>query len=255
MVRKRAWTGWYLVRYWRLLKLRITQPGVIVEGLVFLDKGAELTARPGYGRLIIGSWTHIGAGAAIRAHEGTLRIGEKCVIGRQSTINSYLDVELGAASLVADWVYISDFDHKAVDLHLPIKDQGIVKTPVRIGPNCWLGVKATITRGVRIGEGSIVGANAVVTRDVAAFSVVGGAPARLLRRRVLEPPAHGAAAREAAVHEPASDGESGAVAGIVHDPDYQPVISLPSGPETLPLITPPAITPSSAQPSDRVRST
>jgi len=183
VMRHRAYTPWHLVRYWRFFWLRMTQPGVICEGMVFLDRGTEIRARPGYGRLVLGRWVHVGKGSAIRAHEGTLRIGHKVVIGQNSTINSYLDLEIGEAGLIADWVYISDFDHKAVDLRVPIKDQGIVKTPVRIDRDCWIGTKATITRGVRIGEGSIVGANAVVTRDVTAYSVVGGVPARLLRSR------------------------------------------------------------------------
>lgn len=182
-LRHRAYTWWYLIRYWRLLKLRLTQPGVICEGMVFLDRDTDITARTGYGRLILGAWTHIGRGTAIRAHEGTLRIGPNCVIGQHDTINCYLDLEIGGAGLIADWVYVSDFDHKADDLTIPIRDQGIVKTPVRIGRDVWLGTKSTVTRGVRIGEGSIVGANAVVTKDVAPYSVVGGAPARVLRRR------------------------------------------------------------------------
>jgi len=183
VLRHRAYTPWHLVRYWRFLWLRLTRRGVICEGMVFLDRGTEIRARPGYGRLVLGRWVHVGKGTAIRAHEGTLRIGDKVVIGRDNTINCYLDVEIGDCGLIADWVYISDFDHKTVDLAVPIKDQGIVKSPVRIGPDCWIGTKATITRGVRVGEGSIVGANAVVTRDVAPYSVVGGAPARLLRSR------------------------------------------------------------------------
>ncbi len=183
VLRHRAYTPWYLVRYWRLLKLRLTQPGVICEGMVFLDRHTDIKVRRGYGRLVIGRWTHIGRGTAIRAHEGTLRIGDKCVIGQHDTINCYLDLEIGDVSLIADHVYISDFDHKTDDLAVPIKDQGILKTPVRIGRDVWIGTKATITRGVRIGEGSIVGANAVVTRDVDPYTVVGGVPARVLRKR------------------------------------------------------------------------
>ncbi|MGH3713799.1 MAG: acyltransferase [Micromonosporaceae bacterium] len=183
MLRHRAYTPWYLVRYWRLARLLLTQPGVVCEGLIFLDKGTEIQARTGYGRVFIGAWTHVGRGAAIRAHEGTLRVGAKSIIGRDTTINAYLDVELGEAALLADRVYISDFDHKADDLTVPIKDQGILKTPVRIGRDVWIGTKATVTRGVRIGPGSIVGANAVVTRDVLPYSVVGGVPARFIKRR------------------------------------------------------------------------
>lgn len=183
MVRHRAYTPWYLVRYWRLARLLLTQPGVVCEGLVFLDRRTEIEARTGYGRVFLGAWTHVGQGAAIRAHEGTLRIGAKSIIGRETTINAYLDLEIGEAALVADRVYVSDFDHKADELTVPIKDQGILKTPVRIGRDVWLGTKSTVTRGVRIGEGSIVGANSVVTRDVAPYTVVGGVPARVIKRR------------------------------------------------------------------------
>jgi acetyltransferase-like isoleucine patch superfamily enzyme len=79
-------------------------------------------------------------------------------------------------------VYICDFDHVTSDIHLPIKDQGIVKSPVRIGPDTWLCTKVTVTKGTRIGRGAVIGANAVVTRDVARGAVVAGVPARELRR-------------------------------------------------------------------------
>ena len=105
---------------------------------------------------------HIGDGNAIRCHEGSLRIGDKVVFGKDNTVNCYLDIEIGASSLVADWVYICDFDHKTEDITLPIKDQGIVKSPVRIGPDCWLGAKVTVLRGTRVGRGCVLGAHAVV---------------------------------------------------------------------------------------------
>jgi maltose O-acetyltransferase len=47
----------------------------------------------------------------------------------------------------------------------------------------WIGRNAIIMPGVRIGKGSIVGAGAVVTRDVEPYSIVGGVPAKLIRKR------------------------------------------------------------------------
>ena len=111
---------------------------------------------------MLGRWVHLGDGNRLRAHEGTLRVGDKCVFGRDNTVNCYLDIEFGARSLVADWVYVCDFDHRFDDLTVPIKDQGIVKTPVRIGPDVWVGVKATILRGAMVGEGSVLAAHTVV---------------------------------------------------------------------------------------------
>jgi acetyltransferase-like isoleucine patch superfamily enzyme len=183
VLRHRAYTPWYLVRYWRLLRFRLANPHVVLRGMVFLGKRVELEARPGFGRLEIGRWVHIGDGNAIRCHEGSLRIGDKVVLGRNNTINCYLDVEIGAATLVADWVYIADFDHRTDDVHVPIKDQGIVKTPVRIGPDCWLGVKASVLRGAQIGDGCVVAAHAVAKAEFPAGSVVAGVPGRVIRRR------------------------------------------------------------------------
>jgi len=183
VIRHRAWTPYHLVRYWRFFWFKLRHPRVVTEGFVFMGRGVELYARPGYGRLILGRWVHIGDGNKLRVHEGTMRIGDKCVFGRASTVNCYLDIEFGAATLVADWVYICDFDHVFADVTTPIKDQGIVKSPVCIGPGVWIGVRSTILRGVSIGRGTVVGAHAVVTGDVPPYSIVVGAPARVVRRR------------------------------------------------------------------------
>ncbi len=187
VLRHRAYSPWYLIRYWRFLRFKIANPHVITRGFVFLDRGVELYARRGYGRLVLGRWLHLGVNTAVRCHEGTLSIGDKSVLGRDVSINCYLDVEIGAAALFADSVYVSDFDHKFGDLSRPIKDQGIDKTRVRIGPDVWIGTKATIARGVAIGHGAVVGANAVVTRDLPAYSVAVGVPARVIKDRRASP--------------------------------------------------------------------
>jgi acetyltransferase-like isoleucine patch superfamily enzyme len=185
VVRHRAWTRWYLIRYWRFFQLKMRNPHVITRGFVFLDRGAQVHARKGYGRLILGKWVHLGAGTALRCHEGTLTLADKCNLARDISLNCYLDVEIGDSALIADDVYISDFDHRFDDLTRTIKDQGIVKSRVRIERDVWLGTKVTVCRGVVIGEGTIVGANAVVTRDLPAFSVAVGVPARVIKDRKL----------------------------------------------------------------------
>jgi acetyltransferase-like isoleucine patch superfamily enzyme len=57
------------------------------------------------------------------------------------------------------------------------------KPPPVISNDVWIGANVTLARGITIGDGAIVGAGAVVTRSVEPFSVVGGNPARLIRRR------------------------------------------------------------------------
>jgi acetyltransferase-like isoleucine patch superfamily enzyme len=181
--RHRAFTPWYLVRYWRLLVLRLRQPHVVTRGMVFLGRGTRLEARPGYGRLVIGRWVHVGAGTALRAHEGTLTVGDKCIFGQADTVNCYLDVSFGPATLVADWVYVGDFDHVTEDVDLPIRDQGIVKTPVRVGGGSWLGIKSSVLRGTVLGSGCVVAAHAVARGDYPDGAVVAGVPGRVVRDR------------------------------------------------------------------------
>ena len=183
VLRHRAWTPYYLVRYWRLLALRLRHPEVVTEGMVFLGRGVEIEGRPGYGRVVLGRWVHVGDGTALRAHEGTLRIGDKVVFGSHNTVNCYLDIEIGATTLIADWVYVTDFDHRFDDLATPIKDQGIVKSPVRIGPDCWIGVKVSVLRGSIVGEGCVLAAHAVVRGEIPPLSVAGGVPAKVIKRR------------------------------------------------------------------------
>ena len=55
-------------------------------------------------------------------------------------------------------------------------------SPICIGRNVWIGFGCVVLPGVTIGEGSIVGARSVVTEDVAAFSMVAGNPARVIRK-------------------------------------------------------------------------
>jgi acetyltransferase-like isoleucine patch superfamily enzyme len=183
ILRHRAYTPWYLVRYWRFLVFRLRNRHVVVRGLVFLDRGVEIYARRGYGRIVLGRWIHLGVDTALRCHEGTLTVGDKSVLGRGVSINCYLDIEIGAAALFADDIYVSDFDHKFGDLTMPIKDQGIAKSRVRIEPDVWIGTKVTVARGVVIGEGAVVGANAVVTHDLPPYSVSVGVPARVIKDR------------------------------------------------------------------------
>jgi acetyltransferase-like isoleucine patch superfamily enzyme len=58
--------------------------------------------------------------------------------------------------------------------------------PILIGNDVWLGRGVTVLSGVTIGDGAVVGARSLVTKDVAPYTIVGGVPARLIRRRFEE---------------------------------------------------------------------
>lgn len=57
------------------------------------------------------------------------------------------------------------------------------KGDIVIGNDVWIGYEAVIMAGVKIGDGAIIGTRAVVTKDVAPYSIVGGVPAKEIRKR------------------------------------------------------------------------
>lgn len=57
------------------------------------------------------------------------------------------------------------------------------KGDIVIGNDVWIGYEAVVMAGVTIGDGAIIGARAVVTKDVPPYTIVGGVPARKIRRR------------------------------------------------------------------------
>ena len=187
-VERRMLTPEYLNLYRRYLlhRVRAAIRGGPVEfqGVVFTGKRVELHARRGHGRLVLGPWCWIGNENKLRAHEGQLTLGPKVVMGRDNVVNTYLDIEIGTASILADWIYVCDFDHRYDRLDVPIKDQGIVKSPVRIGGDVWIGEKATVLRGVDIGHGSVIASHCLVNRDIPPFSIAVGTPARVVRSRL-----------------------------------------------------------------------
>jgi acetyltransferase-like isoleucine patch superfamily enzyme len=183
-VERRMYTPQYLALYTRYLAQRARHPHVDLQGMVFLGRRVELRARRHHGRLSLGPWCWIGDDNKLRAHEGNLRLGPKVVMGRDNVINTYLDIEVGENALLGDWIYICDFDHVVEHLHLPIKKQGLVKTPTRIGADVWVGEKASILRGADIGAGSVIASQALVKDVIPPFSIVVGTPARVLRSRL-----------------------------------------------------------------------
>ena len=57
------------------------------------------------------------------------------------------------------------------------------KGNIVVGNDVWIGYNATIMAGVTIGDGAIIGTNSVVTKDVEPYAIVGGNPAKLIKKR------------------------------------------------------------------------
>jgi virginiamycin A acetyltransferase len=69
------------------------------------------------------------------------------------------------------------------ELQVPVTNAWDNKGDIIVGNDVWIGYEAVIMAGVTIGDGAIIGTRAVVTRDVEPYSIVGGVPAKQIRKR------------------------------------------------------------------------
>lgn len=165
---------------------------VIKGDNVFIDQSALLVT-VGKGQIILEGNNYIGKDVELGT-TGTIKIGDNTSLQNRCIILE--DVEIGIGCIFAPNVYISSgrhyFDHKP-NLHMKDQDALVASDPklskehskkVIIGDDCWLGINAVIMSGVTIGRGCVIGANSVVTSDVEPFSVVGGIPAKVLKKRL-----------------------------------------------------------------------
>ena len=109
-----------------------------------------------------------------------LTIGDRCVIGRGSSIAAHLSITIGDDVYFGPNVYVTDHNHTNTEPQLPVGKQSGPEQPVVIGSRSWLATGVVVTPGVTIGEGVSVGANSVVTSDLPDGCVAVGAPARVV---------------------------------------------------------------------------
>jgi len=112
-------------------------------------------------------------------NEGKITIGNCCLLCPAVRLLAATEIEIGDGCMLAQGVLISDSDwHGVYERDLAIG----ASYPVRIGKNVWIGDSAIIGKGVNIGDNSIVAAGAVVVKDVSENVIVGGNPARVIKR-------------------------------------------------------------------------
>lgn len=140
--------------------------------------------------------------AEIRRIAGRLmfdKCGENVDIGRKISFSQH--ISLGDRSGIGDEAYFigtvrigNDVmmaarcafigsTHGYDRLDIPMREQIGQEKEINIGDDVWIGFGATVLGGVTIGKGAIIAAGAVVAKDVEPYSVVGGVPATVIKRR------------------------------------------------------------------------
>lgn len=109
-----------------------------------------------------------------------LIVGRACIGPNTELYNKALII-IGNDSVISQGSFLCTASHDISSKMLPLKTTQIV-----IGDNVWIASYAFVGMGVTIGEGAVVGARACVFKDVEPWTVVGGNPAREIKKRVLK---------------------------------------------------------------------
>ena len=131
-----------------------------------------------YSSIHDGTMLEIGEGGAFNP-KSFLRIGDRCAV-HNGIINLAMPVEIGNGVVISNGtaLYTHYFWQSAFEGY-PQKIEGI-----RIADGCSVGVRCTLLPGTSLGKNTVVGAGAVVTKKFPANCIVGGNPARVIRRNV-----------------------------------------------------------------------
>jgi acetyltransferase-like isoleucine patch superfamily enzyme len=155
----------------------------------YLDQGTYLHACPS--GISIGENSFVMHGAVLHVYNfrdlphAFIRIGSDCLIGELNVLRGQGGITIGDRVYTAPLVQILAVNHVYSDPSRPMIEQGITAEGIHIEDDVWLGAGSIITDGVTVGKGAVVAAGAVVTQDVPPQTVVGGVPARVLKK--IEP--------------------------------------------------------------------
>jgi len=92
-------------------------------------------------------------------------------------------VSIGDRTMVGYRTQILSSQHTIPPRPQRMFDMPDERAPVKVERDVWIGGNCMILPGVTIGEGAVVAAGSVVVKDVAPFTIVGGSPAKLIRKR------------------------------------------------------------------------
>lgn len=135
---------------------------------------------PPYRRFWLGRKSVVESYCCINNAVGDVTIGDHTRIGIHCTVIG--PVCIGSNVNLAQGITVTALNHNFEDTTKRIDEQGISTKPVVIDDDVWIGANAVILPGVTIGQHVVVAAGAVVTKDVPDNCVVGGVPAKEIKK-------------------------------------------------------------------------
>ena len=110
-----------------------------------------------------------------------LRMGHRACLGPEVICYNQDWVVLEDDAIVSQYSYLCTAGHDTS--HANTADEGLITSPIVLRNGAWIGSRAFVGMGVEIGEGAVVGATASVYKNVEPWTVVGGNPAKVLKKR------------------------------------------------------------------------
>ena len=112
-----------------------------------------------------------------------LQMGHRACLGPEVICYNQDWVVLEDDAIVSQYSYLCTASHD-VD-YANTADNGLITSPIVLRRGAWIGSRAFVGMGVEIGEKAVVGATASVYKNVESLTVVGGNPAKVIKKRIL----------------------------------------------------------------------
>ena len=109
-----------------------------------------------------------------------LRMGHRTCLGPEVICYNQDWVVLEDDAIVSQYSYLCTAGHDTS--HANTADEGLIPAPIVLRNGAWIGSRAFVGMGVEIGKGAVVGATASVYKNVEPWTVVGGNPAKVLKK-------------------------------------------------------------------------
>ncbi|MEO0626571.1 MAG: CatB-related O-acetyltransferase [Bacteroidota bacterium] len=142
--------------------------------------------------IVVGDYTYYDDFDSVENFEKNVKYlfdftGDKLIIGKFCMIASDVTFIMNGANHLSEAITTYPFAIFGEDWSQAMDGKSYpIKGDTVVGNDVWIGYGATIMPGVTIGDGSIIATKSVVTKDVEPYSIVGGNPAKQIRKRFSE---------------------------------------------------------------------